>query len=259
MTDNSKKVSELPTANVIASTDRVVYLKDPSGVPSVRTITVNNFISNVASYIVTLAAANAQPAAAAAYANAVQYTNAVLSGNLAPYVSNTQLQANLTNYQTVAGMATTVINLTANNVAYVGNTLAAEVASHTELQNNLANYATLTYVDSAISSGLKSITLVEATSYTANSSDEVILCDPNAAGNNIMVTLPTPSTNGKIYTIKNINAGGYYVYVQSSNSSATIEVHGSGSLQSNVSVGNTNGNTVTWVWGAGAYRVLNYG
>jgi len=47
MTDNSKKVSELPQASNVASTDRVMVLRDPSGTPSVRTITVNNFISSI--------------------------------------------------------------------------------------------------------------------------------------------------------------------------------------------------------------------
>lgn len=47
MTDNSKKVSELPTAANVALTDRVMILRDPSGTPSVRTIAVNNFISSL--------------------------------------------------------------------------------------------------------------------------------------------------------------------------------------------------------------------
>ena len=47
MTDNSKKVSELPTAANVALTDRVMVLRDPSGTPSVRTIAVNNFVSSV--------------------------------------------------------------------------------------------------------------------------------------------------------------------------------------------------------------------
>jgi len=42
MTDNSKKVSELPTAANVALTDRVMVLRDPTGTPSVRTITVAN-------------------------------------------------------------------------------------------------------------------------------------------------------------------------------------------------------------------------
>lgn len=47
MTDNSKKLSQLPIAANVASTDRVLILRDPSGSPSTRTITVNNFISTM--------------------------------------------------------------------------------------------------------------------------------------------------------------------------------------------------------------------
>jgi hypothetical protein len=42
MADNSKKVSELPTAANAVSTDRVVILRDPAGSPSLRTIAINN-------------------------------------------------------------------------------------------------------------------------------------------------------------------------------------------------------------------------
>jgi hypothetical protein len=42
MADYSKKLSELPTAANVASTDRVLVLRDPAGSPSSRTITVAN-------------------------------------------------------------------------------------------------------------------------------------------------------------------------------------------------------------------------
>jgi len=47
MTDNSKKVSELPTAANVASTDRVLVLRDPAGAPSVRTVNVGVFAANL--------------------------------------------------------------------------------------------------------------------------------------------------------------------------------------------------------------------
>ena len=40
MADNSKKLSQLPTASNAASTDRLLILRDPAGSPSTRTITV---------------------------------------------------------------------------------------------------------------------------------------------------------------------------------------------------------------------------
>jgi hypothetical protein len=47
MTDNSKKLSELPQATTLASTDRVVILRDPSGSPSARTITAENLSNSL--------------------------------------------------------------------------------------------------------------------------------------------------------------------------------------------------------------------
>ncbi len=47
MADNSKKVSELPTASNVASTDRVLVLRSPSSNASVRTVTMANFSANV--------------------------------------------------------------------------------------------------------------------------------------------------------------------------------------------------------------------
>ena len=45
MTDNSKKLSELPLAANAALTDRVLILRDPAGNPSSRTITVGNLLA----------------------------------------------------------------------------------------------------------------------------------------------------------------------------------------------------------------------
>jgi hypothetical protein len=47
MSDNSKKLSELPQATSLAKTDRVVILRDPSGSPSARTITAENLSNSL--------------------------------------------------------------------------------------------------------------------------------------------------------------------------------------------------------------------
>ena len=47
MADNSKKISELPTASNVASTDRVLVLRNPAANPSVRTVTVSDFSANI--------------------------------------------------------------------------------------------------------------------------------------------------------------------------------------------------------------------
>lgn len=47
MADNSKKVSELPTAANVALSDRILVLRDPAGSPSVRTVNVSIFAANL--------------------------------------------------------------------------------------------------------------------------------------------------------------------------------------------------------------------
>lgn len=47
MATESKKVSELPTAANVASTDRILVLRDPSGTPSVRTVTMSDLSANL--------------------------------------------------------------------------------------------------------------------------------------------------------------------------------------------------------------------
>ena len=48
MTDNARKTSELPTANTIGNSDRLVFLYQANtSAPSTRTITANNFANSV--------------------------------------------------------------------------------------------------------------------------------------------------------------------------------------------------------------------
>lgn len=47
MADNSKKVSQLPTASNVASTDRILVLRDPSGAASVRTVNFSILSANI--------------------------------------------------------------------------------------------------------------------------------------------------------------------------------------------------------------------
>lgn len=108
MAENSKKVSELPVTTNVASTDRILVLRDPAGSPSTRTITVNNFISNVSSSIVNTAIAQINTTAAAAYSNAVAYTNTVLQSNLSNYVTNTQFQSNLVSMSITRNVVTVI-------------------------------------------------------------------------------------------------------------------------------------------------------
>ena len=47
MADNSKKVSELPIAANVESTDRILVLRDPAGNPSVRTAALSTISANL--------------------------------------------------------------------------------------------------------------------------------------------------------------------------------------------------------------------
>ena len=47
MADNSKKVSELPIASNVATTDRVLVLRSPASNASLRTVTMANFSANI--------------------------------------------------------------------------------------------------------------------------------------------------------------------------------------------------------------------
>lgn len=48
MTDNAKRTSELPTANTIGSSDRLVFLYQANtSSPSTRTITRQNFMASI--------------------------------------------------------------------------------------------------------------------------------------------------------------------------------------------------------------------
>lgn len=47
MADNSKKISELPTASNVASTDRILVLRSPASNASVRTVQFSTLSANL--------------------------------------------------------------------------------------------------------------------------------------------------------------------------------------------------------------------
>lgn len=152
-----------------------------------------------------------------------------------------------------------------------GNDIRAELygnASFTITSNNSNNVwrfddtGVLTFPDTTVQTtaytGVKAVSLVNTTSYNVNTTQEIILCDPNAAGNNITVTLPNTAANGKIFTVKNINDGGYDVYVEANGQPNIIELHGVGTFNTYDNI-SASGNVVSWVYYNGYYRVVSYG
>lgn len=51
MANTGNKVSELPTAANVATTDRVMVLRDPAGNASVRTVTLANFANSIVTLV----------------------------------------------------------------------------------------------------------------------------------------------------------------------------------------------------------------
>lgn len=110
MADNSKKVSELPTAANVASADRILVLRDPASNPSVRTVNVGIFIANVS----TVVAAN------------------IMSSNIVPEVSNT-----VTPYVIANVVPIVIANVTPTIIANVTPTVTNNVIDY--FTNNVSN------------------------------------------------------------------------------------------------------------------------
>ena len=179
MTDNSKKVSELPVTTNAQTTDRILILKDPSSAASVRTISIANLAtvvlegvisfnntavsyswSNtqtfnntvtfnssllVGSYVVNSTGysgtANNVLFASGSPANTVVNTSQ-LQSNLSHYVNTQNFYSEISNYQHESGLAANVVTLTSNNTLFVGSIPAANIVSNAQLQSNLSHYQT---------------------------------------------------------------------------------------------------------------------
>lgn len=102
-------------------------------------------------------------------------------------------------------------------------------------------------------SSVRDIITVTTTTYTANSTNDIIFCDPNAAGGNVDITLPASAANGKIYTIKNINPGGHVVNITGSDATNRMEDVNTGTFTLTISMSNP-GEVQTWACDNGYYR-----
>ncbi len=100
------------------------------------------------------------------------------------------------------------------------------------------------------------ITVSTTTITNVTTSQDIILCDPNAAGGNVTITLPAAPPSGKTYTVKNINTGSHVVYVQPALAGAIETEFGLVSAGSYATL-NATGGTITWVYHDGVYRIIN--
>lgn len=280
----TKKVTELTAANSAANADLLYIVVDTAGVPTSKKITVNNLFKSVNN--VSLAA-NAYSNAVAKFGTLTINNNVLSTSNSSAVItikaSNTEFVAISNSYVKLhynanssvseghsngsnwlyvdsAGVSMEVINsigVTKSSFYLNDNNIAMEVNSYSF---TIGADGSLTYPDATVQitayTGNRRVTLVNTTSYSANSTQEVLLCDPNAAGNSIILYLPNSVANGKVYTVKNINDGGYDVYVRANGSPSIIEVHGVGTFSANDTLSQS-GNVVSWVYYDGVYRVIS--
>lgn len=115
---------------------------------------------------------------------------------------------------------------------------------------NTANTTAQTGFDAANTAQyFRYTTIISSASHNASNTDNILLCDPNTVGANIVLNLSTDVSDGKIFTIKNINPGSYSVNVAAS----SIEDPVSKSIVTEVVMANT-GEVYTWVAHSGVYR-----
>lgn len=96
------------------------------------------------------------------------------------------------------------------------------------------------------SGNIKSLTTISVVGPTVITSD-ITFADPNAAGANVNLVFPSSPTSGKVYTVKNINAGGSVVYVQTDGTDGMENE--SGSIGTGVyATISSSGGYLTWVY-----------
>jgi len=159
MSNNSVAISQLPNASNVVATDKILVLYNAisngavaNGSPSVRTISVENFITN------PIIAGNA----AQAYTNAVAYVDSH------SFVNTSQLSSNLLNYQTLSGLSSNVATLTSNNSNFLnGNSVANLIAYSTQAYVNAIAYsgnASQAYINAVFNSYQNTVSYVQSLS-----------------------------------------------------------------------------------------------
>jgi len=147
---NSTVFTTVNTTNFTGTANNSLYLGGTAAASyqlnSTLAANVATMASNNASFLGGVAPASYQLTGATLIANVATMTanntSFVGATSASNVVSNAQLVANLTAYQTVSGMAAAVLPLTANNTLFVGTTSAANVVSNAQLVANLSNYQT---------------------------------------------------------------------------------------------------------------------
>ncbi len=134
------------TGGPITSTGTISVLANTGIVSNTTGVFVNSsyistLTSNNALYFDGISLTTLRSEITANSANA--YSNAIAYVDGKSYVNTSQLSANLSNYQTSAGLSANVATLTSNNSLYLGGVVAASYVNTSQLSSNLSNYAIL--------------------------------------------------------------------------------------------------------------------
>jgi len=128
-------------------------------------------------YFSNVLLANSTQVNAATFTGTANNTSFVGTVSAVNVVSNGQLSANLSNYQTTAGLSANVATLTANNASFVGTVSAVNVVSNAQLSANLSNYQTTAGLNANIASylptyagNINTVSIVNSSSFTIGSS-----------------------------------------------------------------------------------------
>jgi hypothetical protein len=165
-----------------------------------------------------------------------------------------------TNYSYVDSFG--VKNSTPNTAVELNNNqqtvlISANTINWSFNQNGIISLVdTSTNLGSILAPGYRSVRTVQVSTANATSADDIIICNPNAVGANIVVNLSSNVRTGKTYTIKNINPGGFSVNVSGTTLPYPfIEDPRTGSLVNRVVMANT-GEVYTWVFDSVIYRYI---
>lgn len=151
---------------------------------------------------------------------------------------------NTTSAVTFANVTTSSITGTSSNT-----TVTANTKTWTFTYDGNILFPDLSTQTTAFSK-LQALQTVSANT-TANSSIDIIFVDTNLAGANVQITLPTSASNGKLYTVKNINAGGFSAIVTADAASRIEDLTGAFTTSFALSA---SGDFNIWVCDNGYYR-----
>lgn len=102
----------------------------------------------------------------------------------------------------------------------------------------------------------RTINVINATSFTATTENDILLCNTVAAGANITIYLPATVDSGKSFTVKMINTSGASVIVTTDNTEDyQIESAIGGTVTGATSL-TSNGEVYTWIAHGGVYRKI---